>query len=235
MSVKARLAATLLSASWLVARGAAAQPMPGGPAPYSPWDGSSALPTAPAEATAAPTPLERDPDWGRRTVELVPEVGFSVPRCASRARARAAACSSLQYGRFAGLGALYRPNPYFAFGGGFLVTEFAGPDGATARALELGATTRVYLLESGRVEPYFELWLGGGTERTQPATEPKLERHAASAGARVGGGIDFYLGEHVRLGPSLGAAQFMGALGENELAGSYFVSARLSFVLGSRL
>jgi hypothetical protein len=144
-------------------------------------------------------------------------------------------CGSLRYGHFVALGALYRPNPYFAFGGGFVVTEFTGAPGGAARSLELGATTRVYLLESGRVEPYFELWLGGGTESTRKATEPKLERHEASAGARVGGGIDFYLGEHVRLGPSLGAAQFFGVLGENELQGAYFVSARLSFALGSRL
>jgi hypothetical protein len=63
----------------------------------------------------------------------------------------------------------------------------------------------------------------------------EIEVDAASAGARVGGGVDFYLGEHVRLGPTLGAAQFFATSGEPELAGAYFVSARLSLAMGSRL
>jgi hypothetical protein len=144
-------------------------------------------------------------------------------------------CPSLERGHFFGLEALYRPSPYFAFGGGLLVTEFGGSHGRAARALELGATARVYLLESGRVEPYLELWLGGGTQSTRPSPEPKLEHDSATAGARVGGGVDFYVLEHVRVGPSLGAAQFFAARGKPELAGAYFVSARLSFSLGSRL
>jgi hypothetical protein len=39
----------------------------------------------------------------------------------------------------------------------------------------------------------------------------------------------------VRLGPTLGAAQFFATSGEPELAGAYFVSARLSLAMGSRL
>lgn len=232
MSSPPRLATALLLGATLTTLTAGAQPAPAAPSPYSAWDGQSPLPSPPPVLDEAPSPLEREPEWGRRSVELVPEVGFALPRCVAQ-RSRNSTCATFSGGRIFGFYALYRPTPYFAFGGGALLTEFEGDAGST-RTVELGALARVYLLESGRVEPYLELWLGGGSQSSRVTAAPKLNHDASSAGLRVGGGVDFYLAEHVRLGPSLGAAQLFAVHGAPELAGAYFASARLSLAFGSR-
>jgi hypothetical protein len=84
------------------------------------------------------------------------------------------------------------------------------PRGAGGRLLQFGALGRVYLLESGRLEPYLELWIGGGTQQTHALdlSGERLERASTGLGGRVGGGVDFYLGDHFRLGPSIAMARF---------------------------
>jgi hypothetical protein len=242
---------------WSLAPAAVAQPMPGAPVPYAAWDGESPLGAPPPVPEETPQPLERSSEFARRSVELDPELGFAMPRCSGRTHA-GAPCSALGLGGFAAFSALYRPNPYFAFGGGVLASEFAsqGPSAigdASGRLIELAAVARVYMLESGRVEPYLELWMGGGTQKTAavPLGAPRFEQVSTGVGGRVGGGVDFYLGEHVRLGPSISAVSFF--TGESrrcaagspcgvyslerhaQLMGAYTLSLRLSLGFGSRL
>lgn len=248
------LLALLLS---LFARAGAAQPAPGAPLPYVPWDGKSPL-GAPADPLAdGPRALERAPDFSRRAVELGPDVGLALPSCGGRVEGDAP-CGALAPGLLLGVSALYRPGPYFAFGGGFQVADFhakadSAPERASGRLYEASAVARVYMLESGRIEPYLELWLGGGSQRTAavPVGKPRFEQRSFGVGGRVGGGVDFYLGEQLRLGPSFGVLRTFIAGSDHceagarcrsldlerqgQLLGAYVLALRVTLGLGSRL
>jgi hypothetical protein len=156
------------------------------------------------------------------------------------------------------MSALWRPGPYFAFGGAFHFADFGGkadmaPERASGRLYEASAALRVYMIESGRLEPYLELWLGGGAQQTAavPLREPRFEQRSFGLGGRVGGGIDFYLGEQVRLGPSFSALRTFAISSElcasgsrcraidldrqGQLLGAYVLSLRVTLGFGSRL
>src|SRR5262245_19112304 len=102
----------LVPVLWLLPSAAVAQPAPGAPLPYAPWDGKSSLgkPARPDEDR--PRALERAPDFSRRVVELGADVGAALPSCAGRIDENAA-CGALAPGLFLSLAALWRPGPYF--------------------------------------------------------------------------------------------------------------------------
>jgi hypothetical protein len=250
-------AALLFLLLCLLPSAALAQPVPGAPLPYVPWDGerSVGLPAAPAEEK--PRALERAPDFSRRVVELGPDLGAALPSCAGHVDENAP-CGALAPGLFLGLSALWRPGPYFAFGGGFHVADFGGksdmtPERASGRFYEGSAVARVYMLESGRIEPYLELWLGAGSQRTaaSPLGQPRFEQRSFGVSGRVGGGVDFYLGEQLRLGPSFSALRTLATSSElcasgsrcraleldrqGQLLGAYVLALRVTLSFGSRL
>src|SRR5262249_52980001 len=73
-----------------------------------------------------------------------------------------------------------------------------------------GLLGRVYFSDHGSVEPYFELGLGGGENqsRAREADDVTYTETAAGYAARVGGGIEFYLSRHLRLGPAVAWTRF---------------------------
>jgi hypothetical protein len=109
------------------------------------------------------------------------------------------------------------------------------------------------MLESGRVEPYLELWLGAGAQRTAaiPLEAPRFEQRSFGLGGRVGGGVDFYLADHLRVGPTLAWMRTFATRSEHcsaqapcqaldidqqgQLLGATVLALRVTLALGSRL
>lgn len=251
-----QLAALVLALLCLLPGVAVAQPAPGAPEPYAPWDGST-VGTPASPLAEKPRALERAPDFSRRVLELGADVGAALPSCGGRVD-QGAPCGALAPGLFLGLSALWRPGPYFAFGGAFHLADFGGkadtaPERASGRLYEASVGARVYMLESGRIEPYLELWLGAGAQRTAalPLGQPHFEQRSFGVGGRIGGGVDFYLGEQVRLGPSLSALRSFATSNQlcssgarctaldvdrhGQLLGAYVLALRLTLGFGSRL
>jgi hypothetical protein len=234
-----------------------ASPPPPGMAPvYSPWDASRSVGTPCSLPPEKPRARERAPDFSRRLVELGLDGGAALPLCAGEPDDDGP-CGVLGAGVIVGLSALYRPGPYFAFGGAFHFADFGAgedvtPAGADGGFYEASAVARVYMLESGHIEPYLELWLGGGAQRSsaRPSGEPHLDRRSFGVGGRVGGGVDFYLGEQWRLGPTFAALRSFATNGEqcrqgqcraldldqqSQLLGAYVLALRVTLGFGSRL
>jgi hypothetical protein len=155
---------------------------------------------APIEASAGPPllrdaeplPLPRAPELARRPVELSPALTASLALC--RARDARDACRALGPAFGGELSALYRPSPYFAFGGSFGYARAS----ATLRGRELTRETtslalvgRVYLLEAGVVDPYLEGQVGW----------------AAAPFGRAGGGVDCFVGRGAKIGVLAGYSE----------------------------
>jgi hypothetical protein len=169
------------------------------------------------EVDAGPPPLPRAPEHARRPVELASELALSLPTCQSGAEAER--CAALAPALGAGLAALYRQNPYFAFGAGVSFSRassaYAGGvlDGET---FAVGAVGRVYLYEEGAFDPYLELELGYGSLRTTlvGAGGARYEDAAFGPTARVGGGLDFVVMPSLELGAALGFSHLLLERGE---------------------
>ena len=60
------------------------------------------------------------------------------------------------------------------------------------------------------MEPYFELGLGGGANRTsaRESDAASYTETAAGGALRVGGAVEFYLARQVRLGPAFAWTHF---------------------------
>jgi hypothetical protein len=156
---------------------------------------------APLEASAEPPllrddeplPLAREPELARRPVELSPAVTTSLTLC--RGGSARDACRAFGPAFGGELGALYRPSPYFAFGGSFGYTRanarVRGRE-LTRETTALAMVARVYLLEAGAVDPYLEGQVGW----------------AAVPFARAGGGVDLFLGHNVKIGVLAGYSEF---------------------------
>lgn len=211
------LAASLLPSAALGARTADASASsfaaPAEPAPYAPYRGEGIAPPGPASSAAYPAPLPEEPEYTRRSVEIVLDLGLGVPHCASGEDSDYR-CSGVGGGLSLGLTALWRVTPMFAWGGTLEVAGFRNepedPDYTDARAgaVFLGITGRVYFYEEGRFEPFVELGLGGGalgTRQDEPtATGPTgYEETGAGPAMRGGIGFDFHLSRTLRLGPAL--------------------------------
>jgi hypothetical protein len=107
-----------------------------------------------------------------------------------------------------------RPSPYFAFGAEVRLLAFRIPNGeqatAEADALFAGVFGRVYFFESGHIDPYLELALGGGSlgAQSNSGAHRVAEDVEFAPSARAGAGIDFILGSFVRAGPFLGMTRY---------------------------
>jgi hypothetical protein len=187
------------------------------PAPYSAWQGSAPYAPPPAIVLDAPPPPELAPlEYSRRPLELVPEFLLGFPNC-SDGSANNARCDGLGAGAGFGATALWRVSPYFALGGTLstLGFRFNPPSSAhlqdsSAGGLFYGLLGRVYFADHGSVEPYLELGLGGGADRTsaREADDMKYAETAVGGALRAGGGVEFYLGRHLRFGPALDWTRF---------------------------
>ncbi len=181
------------------------------PAPYGASQGNSTHPPPPAIVMRAPPPPElAPPEYARRPVELVPEFSLGLPSCSDGSR-NDARCDGLGAGLGFGATALWRVSPYFAFGGTLSALGFAfDPSdrthlrGGSASGLFYGLLGRVYFADHGPVEPYLELGLGGGADRTtaRETDNVKYSETAVGGAVRIGGAVEFYLSRHVRLGPA---------------------------------
>lgn len=166
-----------------------------------------ALPSpAPRLFEPAPPPLLDEPEQARKPFELVTSLGAGLPEQAYAAEHRLPAGSEL------GLLALYRATPYFAAGFALRLNHFPflpESDGS-ANALFGGAVGRLYFYERGAIEPYFELALGVSSLTAESGAGSRHTRDEAGlvAAARGAAGIDFYVSENVRVGPSLGYTRY---------------------------
>ncbi|HEX6765634.1 MAG TPA: hypothetical protein VF103_09160 [Polyangiaceae bacterium] len=203
------------------------------------------------EVDAGPPPLPRAPEHARRQVELVSSLDASLPTCQSGVDAER--CTALSPAIGAGLSALYRENPYFAFGAGVGYSRSSGArlggvlDG---EAFTIGALGRVYLYEEGAFDPYLELELGYGSLRTTLVSGGARYEHAAfGPAARVGGGMDFSVLPILELGMAVGFSHLLLERGETcaargcaagsapsgAMVGSLMLGLRATVLLGKAL
>ena len=204
----------------------------------------------------APAPELPAAEYARRPFELVPELLLGFPSC-SEGSVDNQRCDGIGAG--AGLGAtlLWRPSPYFAFGGNLDVTGFSFHPGgsqlrnSSASGYFAGLLGRVYFFDHGLVEPYLELGLGtAGSSTTASESGVAYDESSTGLAVRAGGAIEFYLGRHVRLGPAfdwtrsnVSRVQRCGgsrcvdldAASYGHGAGFSSVSLRLSILLGAGL
>ena len=221
--------------------------------------GPSLVLGAPAPPRAPPPPpletetaaLARAPERARRPVEVVPEANLLLPSCEDGA----AHCDALGPSYGLGVSALYRPSPYFGFGGTATYARtgsaLAGVGSLRAEAVGLGVVMRVYLLERGALDPYLELALGYGSFQTA-FVEPDGARARDSAfgpSARAGGGLDYVTSESWRIGFAAGFSSLV--LGRREqcragfcelgtatsaaMTGALVASLRVTLLLGDPL
>jgi len=186
-------------------------------APYSAWQGSAPHAPPPAIVLGTPPPPELAAmEYARRPVELAPEFLLGYPNC-SDGSTNDTRCAGLGVGAGFGVSALWRVSPYFAFGGTLDTLDFAfNPSdrarlrGAGASGLFYGLLGRVYFADHGLVEPYLELGLGGGVDRTsaREADDVKYSETTSGAAVRIGGAVEFYLSRHLRFGPALDWTRF---------------------------
>lgn len=183
------------------------------PAPYAPYQGEGIPDPGPTSSAVTPAPLAEEPEFARRSVELVVDLGLGLAHCAE-GDGSDARCSGVGGGLSLGLTALWRVTPMFAWGGTFEVAGFRNePEdpqytNARAGAVFIGLAGRVYFADEGAFEPFVELGLGGGalgTRQDEPTTNGRAgyEETGAGPALRAGIGFDFHLTRTLRLGPAL--------------------------------
>src|SRR6187399_587451 len=141
-----------------------------------------------------PLPWPRAPELARSPVELLPAFRVSLPLC-NDGSARDG-CDAPGPALGGELATLYRPTPYFAFGASASYAVAQGSlSGAplSAKTLALGVSARVYLLESGALDPYLEALIGWGSLTTTLTPPGGLAQSESAFGplGRTGGGIDW--------------------------------------------
>ena len=164
-----------------------------------------------------PPPLEvEEAEYARRSVELVPQLALVTAFCRAGA-VSSDTCAGVTSGGAAGLVALWRVAPHLAWGGTLDVTAFQyrpperlGRDRGAAGSVYLGLVVRGYFLEEGPLDPYVQLSVGGAAAGTafDEQNGARYEETGAGPGFQLGFGADFYLGNHLRLGPGLSFTQF---------------------------
>lgn len=144
-------------------------------------------------------------------MELIPALSVALPGCRAGTTSDDT-CEGVSTGGTLAFTALWRVTPYFAWGGGFDIAGFRyeppqqlGRKNASAGAVWMGLDGRVYFNDEGSLDPYIQLGIGVGALGTtfQEQNGDSYDETGAGPAARVGGGIDFYLGRSLRLGPSL--------------------------------
>lgn len=181
--------------------------------PYDAWHGTHFDAPHAALLDRAPAPLAEAPDHPRRQFELGAELGIGVPHCPN---SDGAGCASLTAGSEIGLTLLFRPSPYFAFGPSgrrfaFGLGGSTGPSETHGSALFFGLAGRAYFLESGLLDPYLELALGGGRLDLDVSGSGARasEQVAFAPGARSAAGVDFSFNSWLRLGTFLALTRFL--------------------------
>ena len=172
-------------------------------------------PPPPILLDAPPPPERPTPEHSRRPFELSAELLLGLPSCADGSAGNQR-CDGMAAGPGLGATALWRPSPYFAFGGTLSGASFAfrpaqnsGLAEGSADGYFWGLLGRVYFFDHGLVEPYLELGLGSGQVRTRARElEAEYEEESGGLAVRAGGAIEFYLSRHVRLGPAFDWTRF---------------------------
>jgi len=164
-----------------------------------------------------PPPLEvEEAEYARRSFELIPQLALVTPFCRA-GKASSDTCAGVTSGGAAGLVALWRVAPHFAWGGTLDVTAFQyrpperlARNRGAAGSVYLGLVARGYFLEEGPLDPYVEASVGGAAAGTafDEQDGSRYEETGAGPGFQLGFGADFYLGNHLRLGPGLSFTQF---------------------------
>jgi hypothetical protein len=183
------------------------------PAPYGAWQGRGHAPPSSAVPPSAPLPKVGAPEYSRRPVELIPTLSVALPSCRAGTQSDDR-CEGVSTGGTLAFTALWRVTPYFAWGGGFELAGFSydpprsfGRTHTSAGAVSMGLTGRVYFNDEGALDPYVQLGIGvgalGTTFNDKQQNGDPFEETGAGPAAQVGGGIDFYLGRSVRIGPTL--------------------------------
>ena len=166
-------------------------------------------PPPPIVLDAPPPPELPALEYARRPFELSAELLLGLPDCAVGSVYNQRS-ESIALGPGFGATALWRPSPYFAVGGtvnelsfGFRPAQGSGLAEGSAAGHFWGLLSRVYFFDHGLFEPYLELGVGsaGITTRAQEL-DAEYQENSAGLAFRVGGGLEFYLGRHVRLGPA---------------------------------
>ena len=195
---------------------------PAAPLPYSAWSGQK-VPPPPPLFDEGPPPLPRAPVHARRPVEIVPELTLGLSLCEGGDGSER--CEALGPELGGAVSAFYRPNPYFAFGGGVeygrSAGRLAGAGDVAATHVGLGVSSRVYLLDEGVVDPYLELSLGWSSWRTALTLTDgsRFESGAFGPSARAGGGVDFVALEWLKLGFAVGWRELVFGSGEQCASG----------------
>lgn len=184
-----------------------AQSAPGAPPGHAP--------PPPIVLQAAPPPELPPAEYPRRPFELSGELLIGLPNC-TLGSSQNERCDGVAPGPGLGAMALYRPSPYFAFGGTVSALKFgfrpAGGSGLSSGGADghfWGLLTRLYFFDHGLFEPYLELGLGSAGIATR-AQEADAEYDESSAGLafRAGGGLEFHVSRRVRLGAAYDWTQF---------------------------
>ncbi len=154
-----------------------------------------------------PAPEGNRPELARRPAEIGAGFGVTLPLCSDRFGS-ATRCSNTERGKTVGFTALWRSTPAFAWGVYGEVTRFElrGPSSSRGKtdALVAGVLGRVYLFDSGKLDPWVELGLGGGVVAAMSADEIGLVEHTSRRtgfSTRIGAGFDFLVSARLRLGP----------------------------------
>lgn len=224
----------------------------GSPPPAAP---RPAAPSSPLVALPAPEP----PIYVRRSIELVPQLGLSLPVCIA-GDASDDRCAGVRTGLHAAASVLWRVTPHLAWGGKLQIAGFRNQpaphlahEDARAAAAFIGLLGRWYLLEEGKLDPYLEVGLGGGALGTSYVlADERYSETGAGPALLGGGGVDFILTRRLRIGPAASythvfvdkirrcssdgdACEDIGNDALGVLSGFLDVGARLTVMLGDEL
>jgi len=184
------------------------------PLPYTPWQGTgSAPPRALAAADEPPLPLARPRQLPRRPFELSAALSAFLPSCGSGS-IDDRGCLTVSAGSGVDLAFLYRVGPFFALGAEAALSGFGGRGAgllsrASGDARFFGVVGRVYFADDGVWDPYLSLTIGAGSLLLRDQESNGADESTKGLGARVGGGIDYLLGTHWRVGPAASFAHWV--------------------------
>lgn len=144
---------------------------------------------------AEPSALPRSPVEERHPLEL-----FALGRALASLGSLEGNARDRSTGAGAGAGVGFRGSSYFSFGGEGSLLRVSHAGGGAAAAYEGAVFGRVYLLESGALDPYLELAFGYVAERRGSSAAGAL---AHGPSARAGGGLDVVVLSSLRVGWTL--------------------------------
>jgi hypothetical protein len=183
------------------------------PLPYEPWDGARLAPPKSPLVADLPPPLARAPRAPRRPLELTAALAAFLPSCGSGS-VDDRACLTVQPGSGVDASLLYRASPFFAVGAEAALSGFrssgAGPlSSAGGGARFFGVAGRVYFADEGSWDPYVALTLGVGSLTLRGDVPGEASVSTRGFGARVAGGLDYVMGAHFRVGPTVSFSRWL--------------------------